>query len=497
MSGSAAAREGVTLGNKPSLNKPLMKPLVFALLAGVLGSLSAQPLTFHRLYGGPAGSDDVRGIAPAADGDLVFTGLRQSGEDPRGDLYLTRVNAAGAERWSYAYGRAEEDGGNHVLATSDGGFLLAGHTALSYGENCDGYLVKTSADGQEQWRAVIGTAYDDVCDASLELEDGSFLVVGRTQNAVTRQFNVLLAHLDPAGRQLSFRALAGEGPSIGYRLARAADGNLLLAGYCHALNAGGRETMLVLKCDLAGQILWRWHYGPGDGSDARAYAVVPLSDGSCLAVGGAKTPDGRELQGIAMYIAADGRMARPAAAGDAGYFYDAALTADGDVVLTGVRTASGERKPYLLSIAPGTNTVRSEYTADWPGDYRARCVWAQGAGDLALGGEQALPGGQADGFVARLAPPGLPGRDVALEPLLLFPNPFEDYTYLKLSAPAQRKALSLRSPSGQEVRRATFDGDEFFLHRDGLPPGVYFLSVRGKDGQLLTAGRVVVSPEGF
>ena len=96
-------------------------------------------------------------------------------------MYLTKVNAAGAVLWTQYYLRPEEDGGNHVLQTSDGGFLITGHTALSYGVNCDGMLVKTNAYGEEQWRVLIGAAYDDVCDAAVELPDGSFLIAGRTE----------------------------------------------------------------------------------------------------------------------------------------------------------------------------------------------------------------------------------------------------------------------------------------------------------------------------
>jgi len=160
--------------------------------------LPAQILTFHRTYGGER-YDDARGLTATPDGGFVFTGLCKSAADSLGDMYLSKVNAAGVLLWTRYFGRPAEDGGNSLLATADGGFLLSGHTAFSYGEDCDGYLVKTDAEGRQQWRIFLGAALDDVSDQSVEMPDGSFFTAGRTEDAETHTFRVLLAKLDRKG----------------------------------------------------------------------------------------------------------------------------------------------------------------------------------------------------------------------------------------------------------------------------------------------------------
>ena len=169
----------------------------------------AQSLTFNRIYP-TAEYSDIREVVAAPGGCFVFTGLTEDGPDSLGDIYLTKINAAGAVVWSHTYSRTQEDGGNAILATRDGGYLLAGHTALSYGDKCDGYLLKTDANGQEQWRSFIGGTFDDVCNSTVEMPDGSFLTTGRTENAGDRHFRVMLAKTAANGTSVFLKE--GEDP---------------------------------------------------------------------------------------------------------------------------------------------------------------------------------------------------------------------------------------------------------------------------------------------
>ena len=66
--------------------------------------LSAQALLFSRTCGAER-YDDARSIVATGDGGYLFTGLSMSAEDTLGDLYLTKINAAGAKLWSKSSGR--------------------------------------------------------------------------------------------------------------------------------------------------------------------------------------------------------------------------------------------------------------------------------------------------------------------------------------------------------------------------------------------------------
>lgn len=71
----------------------------------------AQTLTFQRTYGGDL-YEDARALAPTLDGGFLMTGLTLNGPDREGDMYLTKINAAGAVVWTRHYGRPTEDGGS-------------------------------------------------------------------------------------------------------------------------------------------------------------------------------------------------------------------------------------------------------------------------------------------------------------------------------------------------------------------------------------------------
>ena len=184
----------------------MKKSTFLFLLSMAMTEMHGQTLIFSKNIGGPR-YDDARAILVRADGSLVFTGLTKSGDDSLGSVFLTKTNAAGAILWSRRFDRPQEDGGNGLLETRDGGFLITGHTALTYGEECDGMIIKTDGEGREMWRAFVGTALDDVTTTSLEMDDGSFISIGRIEDAATRSFRILLARLDANGNQVFLKKI--------------------------------------------------------------------------------------------------------------------------------------------------------------------------------------------------------------------------------------------------------------------------------------------------
>ncbi len=99
-----------------------------------------------KTYGGSA-PDDFHRVEITSDGGLVMSGTTSSTGALQPNMWLMRANATGDSLWSRAFGGDNHDHGYSGMETTDGGFILVGHTG-SFGFNGeDGYVVKTDANG--------------------------------------------------------------------------------------------------------------------------------------------------------------------------------------------------------------------------------------------------------------------------------------------------------------------------------------------------------------
>ncbi|MBU3742429.1 MAG: hypothetical protein FGM24_09125, partial [Candidatus Kapabacteria bacterium] len=153
--------------------------------AGVLGKAwllktdSSGNIIFNKNFGG---SDADRGLSvqQIADGGYILTGYTASSGAGLDDMYLVKTDASGNLVWAKTYGGTGRDYGNAVKQTADGGFLIAGYT-LSYGAGGDDlWLVKTDNAGNQLWHKTYGGTASDVAYSMDLTTDGGYVIVGHT-----------------------------------------------------------------------------------------------------------------------------------------------------------------------------------------------------------------------------------------------------------------------------------------------------------------------------
>jgi len=457
--------------------------------------LSAQSFKFNRTYGG-ARYDDARCIVPNNDGGLLFTGLCKSAADSMGDMYLTKVNAAGAVLWTEYYGRTAEDGGNHLLHCADGGYLITGHTAFSYGADCDAYFVKTDANGHELWRSFLGTSWDDVASQSFEMPDGSFVTVGKTEDETTHTFRILLGRISAKGLKIIQKGLETGMPDIGDAIAVAADGNLLIAGFTYDPAQEKRDQMLVVKCTFDGTILWRKQIP--NALDERVYSIQPNADGGCFIVGGTADAADQFVQMSAYRLDAQGNIT--AAAADLadlgkGYLYAAIALPNGNLAVAGMlqERSAAYCQPFIAELDPNLNILNRQ-TAELSRACRTRALTQTATGDFVLCGNLAdVPQGDfADIFLSKVNFKTSAVKDLADETFILFPNPFVTQTYIKAGKPGRPKTLRIYSPEGREISVKHFDADEYILERGNLKQGSYFFDIQEENSVNVKSGMLMI-----
>ena len=116
--------------------------LMFSLVIPVGASLTG----WSQTYGGTE-NDGALSLLQTSDGGYAMAGFTRSfgaGED---DFWLVKTDEAGGMQWNRTYGGAEFDITSSLVATSDGGYTIAGYTYSFGAGNSDLWLIKTDEQG--------------------------------------------------------------------------------------------------------------------------------------------------------------------------------------------------------------------------------------------------------------------------------------------------------------------------------------------------------------
>lgn len=98
---------------------------------------------------GTRGVSQFNGGQLTADGGAIAVGSTTGSGNGAEDILLVKFDASGAIQWAHTFGGGDEDIGNSVQQTSDGGYVLAG-TTKSYGSGRTGrdiIVLKVDPDG--------------------------------------------------------------------------------------------------------------------------------------------------------------------------------------------------------------------------------------------------------------------------------------------------------------------------------------------------------------
>jgi len=123
-----------------------------------------------------------------ADGHFLVTGRRRMADQSAtytitnteahpSDLFLSRVTPDGEVEWTRTHDGGANEIGNAVVATADGGYLVAGTHKRHRNEGI--FLCKTRSDGSAQWTESYLTEEHVEGTDVVQAPDGGFVVTGR------------------------------------------------------------------------------------------------------------------------------------------------------------------------------------------------------------------------------------------------------------------------------------------------------------------------------
>lgn len=165
---------------------------------------------WNKTFGGPE-SDIALSAKNTRDGGIVITGGTDYNETSGNfaDLWLAKTDSKGNIEWSKSYGGSDDDWGHFVQETKDGGYIITGRTQ-SYGEGFnDLWLLKTDRNGGEEWNKTFGGPDNERGNSVQETEDGGFIVIGWVESFGAGGKDIWLVKTDPQGNETWNRTLGG------------------------------------------------------------------------------------------------------------------------------------------------------------------------------------------------------------------------------------------------------------------------------------------------
>ncbi len=277
--------------------------------------------------------DEGNGIAALSDGSAIVTGYFQgtatfgkeeANETPltsggSDDVFVAKYNADGTLAWATKAGGGNFDVGHSVAILSEeiGGIIVesivvtgrfqgtatfgageANETPLTSAGSRDTFVAKYNlVDGTLAWATRAGGSSFDEGNSISTAPNGSILVSGSflgtatfgagevnvtTLSSSAGSVDIFVAKYNPDGTLAWATKTGGATEDRGTGVAALSDGGALVSGYFWA--SDGSYDVLVAKYNSDGTPAWVTEAG-GTDSNAMAYGIAALSDGSAFVTG--------------------------------------------------------------------------------------------------------------------------------------------------------------------------------------------------------------------
>jgi len=255
---------------------------------------------------GGAHDETAYAVAETADGAVLVGGVSQTYTHGGSDFILYRLDAAGRKQWRKNYGGTDEDVGVTVVATADGGLVMAGWSDTYTHGGSDLLVYRLDAAGGKLWRRNLGGDGDETAAGDPVIAatgDGGFVVAGSSDGYTHGDEDFLVYRLNGKGQKQWRKNYGGTGLDRATAVCIAGDG-FVIGGTTDSTTHGGAD-FLVYRVDGAGRKLWRKNYG-GAGDD-QAWTLVPFAGGYLIAgesLSTVTTPGYRDM--LVYRLAADG-----------------------------------------------------------------------------------------------------------------------------------------------------------------------------------------------
>jgi len=231
--------------------------------------------------------DNIHAIRQTSDGGYIVAGDTKSFGIGSYDIWILKLDSNGGIDWQNTYGgsafpQSNSDESRFLQQTSDGGYIIAGHTASFDIGSYDIFLLKLDGNGDVSWTKTYGGSSEDYARSIQQTSDGGYIVVSDTKSFGAGSFNIWVLKLDGNGEVSWQKTYGGSSEDYARSIQQTADGGYIVAGDTESFGAGSSDIW-VLKLDGNGGVSWQKTYGGGY-NDSASY-IQQISDGGYIVVG--------------------------------------------------------------------------------------------------------------------------------------------------------------------------------------------------------------------
>jgi hypothetical protein len=213
------------------------------------------------------------------------------------DYQVIFFDANGGLQWQRTFGASSQDFPKLIRLTPDGGFIFAGSfregtngnlTGVNYGET-DWRLVRLDAQGNKITERAFGGASYDILTALTPTSDGGFVLVGHSSSPASGNKtspnlggdDIWVVRLDAEYNKNWDRAFGGVDNEYAVNVWET-NGIVVVAGYSASNNTGNKTNLIsgawILGLDAHGNKLWERSVS-GRNEDVALQKILPTNDG--------------------------------------------------------------------------------------------------------------------------------------------------------------------------------------------------------------------------
>jgi hypothetical protein len=143
--------------------------------------------------------DRAWSLVETADGGYAIGGSTSSFGAGGYDFWLIKTDNYGNVEWNQTYGGAEDDFAHSLVKTPDGGYALTGYTKSFGAGDRDFWLIKTDEVGNMEWNQTYGGTEEEIANSLIATSDGGYAIAGGTYSFGIEGGNFWLLKSDESG----------------------------------------------------------------------------------------------------------------------------------------------------------------------------------------------------------------------------------------------------------------------------------------------------------
>lgn len=158
----------------------------------------------EKTYGGSE-SDGSTSILQS-NSDIVVLGYTNSWGAGGQDYFLLKINAQGDSLWSKTYGGGGYEESQGIIKTNNNNYIINGHSS-SIDPFHDMFAVSVSEDGNINWEKNYGGSLHDGGETIIAKSDGNYLLIGRSMSFGNNTRNIYMVTINSNGNIISEKSI--------------------------------------------------------------------------------------------------------------------------------------------------------------------------------------------------------------------------------------------------------------------------------------------------